>query len=401
MTVATKAGTLVSALALLGPVAAASLRAAEPAAVDPEVQVLADLRKNTEGPAPPDAVYLALFRFARTSDPSDLGLAEWLARRVTGGGPGFASPGVLFAVASAGGNTGGEAESNLEGARQLLTESVRRATTDSFARLVLDFYDRAAYLGTEDAYLDALGGVGSLFTSRVAQSNNIADVHPGGGGAPRAGLADRLEVLNVAVVNAGATGSQESMDLARNLGYALIRAHWDEDTSRLRLEMWETTGLPAATTETLLNARAALALWRAGCLTGEALFMGRAERILSSIRKAGLADPVSAPAVALLAAVVREGPLVVAVVGDPATTEMIRLRRDALSVFYPGKVVLPLDPARDEQRIHDLGCPGNADRAAFVIRNGDCGTAILSGVNLANVLGSPPGSVRPRTHGPR
>ena len=107
----------------------------------------------------------------------------------------------------------------------------------------------------------------------------------------------------------------------------------------------------------LLNARAALALWRMGELTGDPLFTGRGKRALESVLDDALASPEAAPAAALAALAMDTPPVRMVVTGPPRDPGATALRQAAFFIFEPRKVLLGLDPSADASRIQALSLP--------------------------------------------
>ncbi|MXZ91800.1 MAG: thioredoxin domain-containing protein [Chloroflexi bacterium] len=66
------------------------------------------------------------------------------------------------------------------------------------------------------------------------------------------------------------------------------------------------------------------------------------------------------------------GPVSMMLVGDATDTSYRPLHQAALRVHAPHKVALPLDIARDAQRIHDLGFPARRDAALYVCMGEQC-----------------------------
>lgn|GEM_PF-4711816 len=335
-----------------------------------------------------DAVALLLLDYADRGDAADLARAEALARMAAPRGArtqGSLWP--FYAVAKAGGNTLADGETLLGPTRELLSKSGRRATTTSFARLVVDLFTRAAAVGSPDTYTEALTGASALFGARVRKDGTRLMVLPGGGAAEKASLADHAEVLEAAVMSWETSGSAPAREVVSRLAHELLRNFWDGESGRLRVPATDAVGLPPAV-DPLLNARAALALWRAGEATGETFLVGRSRRILDKVLDEAVSYPVSAPAGALAAALMFEPPVRMVLFGDPASPEMIVMRRTCFSVFEPRRVILNLDPVTDQARIDALGLTGAAAPALYLERAGRLSGPIVDPSAVAGAVRS-------------
>jgi len=327
---------------------------------DAAAAVVSELRTDDTYPVVEESVRLALLTYARSGDPADLELAEILARRmIPAGGPqdrvvGSSRP--LYLVAQAGGSTQADGERMLVNTRELLDTSERRATTDSFAGISHDLFVRAMVTGDPGAISDALTYTDRFFRARVRARGAKVEVLAGGSAAQLASLSDYLETLRAATAATEATGSFAVREVMVRVGQALIDHFWEDDRERFRVPARDVVGMPEDLT-LLLEARTALALWRAGELAEVPLLRGRGERALRGIQAECLESRLAA-APAALAAATMEGPTVrMVIVGDPGNESTIAFRRECMMLFEPRGLLIHLDPAFDAERIEALGLP--------------------------------------------
>ncbi len=359
-------------LALIGGTAAGASPRPDPDLVPPRVDrleraaagVVAALRSQPEYPPTPEAVELLLRVYAEGRKPADLDRALALARRMRDENPSLASPQEFYRIARAGGPTLAEGEDLFE-ARQELMRMAGRATTDTYAGFVQDLFLRAQALGDTAALANAYRAAGSFLEARTRREAGGLSLLPGGGAASEASLSDYTEAVRLCGAAVEASGSESLRADAAGLARGLIRRFWDEKTTRFRVPATDRVDRPASV-EPLLNARAALALWRMGELTGDPLLTGRGRRALQSVLDDALASPVAAPAAALAALAMDTPPVRMVVMGpsrDPAATA---LRQAAFFIFEPRKVLLGLDPSADASRIHALSLPATPSPALFI-----------------------------------
>lgn len=341
-------------------------------------RVLADLKKRPDPPASEDAIELLLWDYQANRDGASLRLAESLALKAAGasGDRVAASAWACYRTALSGGRTFAEGDRLLESTRTLLAAGDKRATTDTYARLVQDLFARAAILSSDDAYLEALMGMDAVLLGRVVETDTRAEVVPGGSEADFTTLSDHIECLDMAVLAYEASGARQAQKTATLLAHELLRRHWDETAGRLRMDDRETVGMPPSV-KPLLNARAAIALWRAGQAAAEPLLAGRAQRVLDGVLDEAGASPESAAAAALAAAILSRPPLLVVVVGNPGDDTAIVMRRAAFSVPHPGRVVLILDPAQQDPRQDELPVSVGAGPAMVLLQGDAASPAIV------------------------
>jgi hypothetical protein len=354
---------------------AGSRAAAPPASAvvsSPRLEARADLvegelrRLRGDGaPVTEDAVGLLLVAYADQGQPEDLQRAERAAREQAGRAAGMASPGPLYRVALAGGNTFADAETRLGDSRRLMSASLERATTDTFGRLVQDFFARAAVLGTPEAFSEALVSADNFLQARVRRVGNRLQPIPGGSAADFTTFLDHLESLNAAMAAAEVVGAPDIVETVSLLSHELLVRYWDNDLGRCEFPARDVIGLPASVVP-MLNARAAVALWRAGWITGEPIFQGRSQRLLDAIVDEARQAPESAIAAAAAAALLSREPVLVVIVGDPADPGLADLRRAANSFFQPHKVVVHLDPLGGGGRLAALGIDPAPSPCVFV-----------------------------------
>jgi len=353
--------------------AAPEVRSEKPGArEEAAARVLAEIENDGDYPVTEEAVELVLLRFAQTGDDGFLDLAETMVRSRPAGDDLTEEPaGPYLIVAHAGGGTFGRGEERLLRARELMAMSPDRATTDSYARLVQDFFERAAVWGTSEAFLEAATGAGALFSSRVVTTGTRVQVMPGGGEAAAASLSDHIEVLEAARLSYELSGTDVSRSFVVRLVHETLRRFWDDDTGRLAMTDVDVVGFPAAV-EPLLNARAAIVLWRCGAATGDALFTGRARRILDRVFDDALRYPESAPAAALAAELLDGTALEMILVGEAGDATLTALRRAAFRVPDPRRILVHANPVSNPTALAALGIPGEAAPALF-LRAGSVG----------------------------
>jgi hypothetical protein len=330
--------------------------------------VVAALRSQSKYPPTPEAVELMLRIYAGSRNRGDLDRAVALARRMRDESPSLASPQGFYRTARAGGPTLAEGES-LFGARRELMRTAERATTDTYAGFVQDMFLRAEALRDTVALADAFRATGRFFDARTRRDAGGLVLLPGGSAAKEASLSDYTEAVRLCVLAIEASGSEPLRANATQLARGLIRNFWDEKTTRFDVPATDRVDRPAVVVP-LLNARAALALWRMGELTGDPLLTGRGKRALNSVLDEALASKDSAPAVALAALATDSPPVRMTVVGAPSDPAATALREAAFFTFEPRKVLVSLDPSVDAARIHDLGLRPAGSPALFVQYDG-------------------------------
>ncbi len=320
--------------------------------------VLDGIRRDPAYPPTLEAIQLLLLDYARTGDAARRTRARELARVMRDRNPELASPEAFYLVAQAGGEGLTEAEP-LMAARRRLMDMASRATTDAYAGFARDLFVRAAAVKDPSALVDAFTFTGRLLDDRTEHRGNRVVVLPGGGAATAASLSDYTEVLRAASAAEEASGSAS---LRADLGLVareLIAGFWNDRDSRFDVPAVDRVDRPEEVVP-LLNARAALALWEAGSLTGDAFLAGRARRALDSILREALRSPRSAPAAALAAARMSGDPVEMIVLGDPQDPAVTALRERCFFAFEPRKLVLNLNPVPDAGRLEALGLSGAA-----------------------------------------
>ncbi|NNF05995.1 MAG: hypothetical protein HKN21_04485 [Candidatus Eisenbacteria bacterium] len=323
-------------------------------------EVLNKLLTDDEHPLTADATSLLLMQHSLTGEERYLERAKQMAERELARKAQFVevSPGPLFDVAAAGGGTLAAAETLLDRTRELMKASPTRATTDSYGRLVTDFFKRARAMKNTQAFSEALSGAGALFASRLRASGNSLHVIPGGSEATFASLSDHLEVLNVAIASSEASGSPPAGESVEKLAHTILQRYWSSELGRLDIPGKEYAGMPELIVP-VLNARTAVALWHAGHLRNNPMFKGRAQRILNAVYAEGMKAPESATAVVAAGVSLSETPITIAIVGDPGLPGLGDLRRAAFSVKAPHRVVVNLDPNQNRSQLEALGLDGS------------------------------------------
>ncbi len=326
--------------------------------------VVAALRSHPEYPPTPEAVELLLRVYAEDRKPEDLDRALALARRMRDENPSLASPQEFYRIARAGGPTLAEGERLFEARRELM-RMAGRATTDTYAGFVQDLFLRAQALGDTVALVNAFRAAEGFFDARTRREAGGLSLLPGGSAASEASLSDYTEAIRLCGVAVEASGFEPLRADAADLARGLIRRFWDEKTTRFDVPATDRVDRPPSVVP-LLNARAALALWRMGALTGDPLFTGRGKRALESVLDDALASPEAAPAAALAALAMDTPPVRMVVTGPPRDPGATALRQAAFFIFEPRKVLLGLDPPADTSRIQALSLPAAPTPALFI-----------------------------------
>ena len=320
-----------------------------------------------------EAVSLELLYYADTGDEAHLDRAEALAERMASqGAKGVVSAKPFYMVGQAGGDMG-PAESFLADTRDLIAQSNQRATTDSFARLVQDLFARAAATKTPEAYSAAMAATDNLAGARMIKQGNRFVVLPGGSAAEEAGLSDHIETLSALSTAAEATGAPLVTEMARLVGRELVQQFWNDELGQLEPHAVDRT-MGGRELVRLLNARGAIALWRAGALSGDHLLTGRAQRVLRGIpvSSGGPMEKAVDPAVTLAKELLTNPAHYLVVASTNEAGGSNDLRREAFQAFSPRSVVLSLDGIRDSDRLAGFGISADVPRAYLCVEDGGC-----------------------------
>jgi len=313
---------------------------------------------------------------------ADLNLATAMARRLSGSGGGAGSPQMLYQLAQSGAGTLGEAEALMTRRAEFMGMS-DRATTDTYASFVRDLLARAAALHDQGQLLNALLAAGDLFEALTRRQGGRLIVLPGGNQAETSTFSDHLEMLRTAVAATQASGSPLMRTDVARLGHEIIRNFWSDEDARFHLSPHEGQD-PVLTS--LLNVRAALALWEAGWLSGDALLTGRGRRVLDGMLAEALREPLVAPTAALAAGRMGGHPVQMVLVGAPGDPTLIELRRECFFIPEPRRLLLTLDPMEDAARLEELGYPTEISPALFICVGVICSAPIQTADGLENSL---------------
>jgi len=253
-------------------------------------------------------------------------------------------------------------------------EIFRTAYTDSNARAASAFLAAAGALGKPGADAPAIAILAALWKERWAGAAGVR--HEGGeGGAPAGGLLrDHVALLAAALDAYEASGERVWLDRAQEIAAVTEKRFLDarHGTYLDVAPIERGPGVPSPLTRgrALLseNAGAALALTRLAEHTGAHAPRARAETLLAWCLTQAASYGRHAAEVGLALEQIRRPPLVIAVWARPGAQERRAMLLAARGIYDPGRLILPLDPARDAAVPARLGAAPPPDPSILICR---------------------------------
>ena len=182
-------------------------------------------------------------------------------------------------------------------------------------------------------------------------------------------MADRLEVLEIAVAAAMFSGSPEIIGKATHLARVLVEEISEAEDPRLDASVLE-------------YCKAARRVWEMGFITGHDTWKKTAKRMLAAVLTEALESETIAPAAALAAARMETYPVQMVLIGSADDPDLRELRQASYRLFEPRKLLLNLDPIVDATRLEELFYPVELAPVLFICVESICSPPINTAEGL-------------------
>lgn len=266
--------------------------------------------------------------------------------------------------------------------RQRVPPGLDRKVLVEWNGLMIGGLARAGAALDEPRYVDAAREAASFILDHQRQDGRLQRSWLDGRKLGLAFLCDYATMIDALLELYEATFEKRWLEEAVKLNDVAIELYWDQDAGGYYFTAHDHERLlarhkdirdgatPSGNSVQMLN------LLRLGAMTGDNTLTTMAERVLTHFSGEAVGAPIACQRLLASVHFAINGPLEIAIVGDPRQTDTKALLRIARAAYLPNRVIMLLDPSRTEDTVNSPLLAGrrlvNGMPAAYVCRRFSC-----------------------------